>query len=391
MSRRAELQVLDVPDRLVDQPRDVMVVERVDDAPAPALADHQATVSQELELMRDGGLFHPHCGDQLRNRLRPHTQPRQDQNPARRRERVHRLGDALGDRWRNGGPVRVPLAVILRGRAPILCGRHVSMSDRSLNNSSYDTDRQDDQTPARTETRPSGVTMSGTAPALIAAAAGVGLGHAILPDHWLPLAVLGRTRRYSLTRIARLSGLAGVAHVLVSVLMGGVIIAIGLQFRSTLEHAQDTIVGSVLIATGLGFTVLELSGRGHAHPHDGEHGHGHSHGHHNHHDHDHADAPDTPGRGLRGIAAIMIPFGAAASPDLTILPVFLAATAVGVGTAIGSLVAFAVVTISTIVGLTLLGTVGGYQLKGRWLDRWGNAITAATLLAIGVLVLTGTI
>ena len=34
--------------------------------------------------------------------------------------------------------------------------------------------------------------MSAT-PALLAAAAGVGFGHAILPDHWVPLAVVGRT------------------------------------------------------------------------------------------------------------------------------------------------------------------------------------------------------
>ena len=95
--------------------------------------------------------------------------------------------------------------------------------------------------------------MTSTGPALLAAAAGVGFGHAILPDHWVPLAVLGRTRRYPLSRIARLSGLAGVAHVLVSIALGAVIIVIGLQFRSTIEHAQDAIIGCILIATGIGF------------------------------------------------------------------------------------------------------------------------------------------
>src|SRR5436305_1488464 len=86
----------------------------------------------------------------------------------------------------------------------------------------------------------SGVSSNG--PALLAAAAGVGFGHAILPDHWVPLAVLGRTRRYPLSRVARLSGLAGVAHVLVSIILGGAIIAIGLQFRSAIEHAEGAIV-----------------------------------------------------------------------------------------------------------------------------------------------------
>jgi nickel/cobalt exporter len=228
--------------------------------------------------------------------------------------------------------------------------------------------------------------MSGTTPALFAAAAGVGFGHAILPDHWVPLAVLGRARRYPLSKVARLSGLAGVAHVLLSIVLGAVIIAIGLQFRSSVQSAQDTIIGCLLIATGVGFAFFELTGRGHGHSHDG-HGHSHEHGHDHDHHHDHAHEE----RGLRGLAAVMVPFGAAASPDLTILPVFLAATAVGVPTAIGSLAIFAAVTIGTIVGLTLTATKGGYQVRGQWLDRWGNGITAIVLVVIGALVLTGAI
>jgi membrane protein CcdC involved in cytochrome C biogenesis len=233
--------------------------------------------------------------------------------------------------------------------------------------------------------------VSSSGPALLAAAAGVGFGHAILPDHWVPLAVLGRTRRYPLSRVARLSSLAGVAHVLVSILLGAVIIVVGLQFRSTVQSAQDTIIGWILIATGIGFAGLELTGHGHSHDHD----------------HDHADGHDlddlrgpahwrergegAPRPGMRGLAAVMVPFGAAASPDLTILPVFLAATTAGVATAIGSLVIFAAVTIGTIVGLTLAATRGGYEIRGEWLERWGNAFTALVLVIIGALVLTGTI
>jgi nickel/cobalt transporter (NicO) family protein len=229
--------------------------------------------------------------------------------------------------------------------------------------------------------------VTGNGPALLAAAAGVGFGHAILPDHWVPLAVLGRTRRYPLGRVARLSGMAGVTHVLVSLVLGAIVIAVGLQFRSTVEHAQDLVIGAILIATGIGFALLELSGRGHTH---GEHAHSHGdhadHGDHGHPHHDH----QHDGR-WSGLAALVIPFGAAASPDLTILPVFLAATTAGIGIAIGSLAIFAAVTIGTIVGLTLAAARGGYQLRGAWLDRWGNAVTALTLLAVGLLVLTGTI
>jgi nickel/cobalt transporter (NicO) family protein len=241
--------------------------------------------------------------------------------------------------------------------------------------------------------------MSATGPALLAAAAGVGFGHAVLPDHWVPLAVIGRTRRYPLSRVARLSGLAGVAHVLVSIVLGAVIIAVGLQFRSSVAHAQDTIIGCILIATGIGFLLLELTGRGHHHDHDHHHGHehgpedghghGNGHGHEDHHGREHGRDRTHPHLG--GMAAVMVPFGAAASPDLTILPVFLAATTAGVVTAVGSVVIFAAVTIGTIMGLTLAAARGGYQIKGDWLERWGNLVTAGVLAAIGVLVLLGVI
>jgi nickel/cobalt exporter len=225
--------------------------------------------------------------------------------------------------------------------------------------------------------------VSATTPALVGAAAGVGLGHAILPDHWVPLGVLSRTNRYPLARVARLAGLAGVAHVLVSLIIGAVIVVIGLQLRSTVEHVQNAIVGGLLIATGIGFAVLETTGRGHSHDH--------SHGD-DHHDHPHeAHEHDAHEPARRGRGAFMVSFGAAASPDLTILPVFLAATTAGAGAAIASLVVFAVVTITTIVGLTLLATIGGYGLRSHWLERWGNAFTALVLVVVGALVLTGTI
>jgi hypothetical protein len=163
------------------------------------------------------------------------------------------------------------------------------------------------------------------------------------------------------------------------------IIALGLQFRSAIEHAEGTIVGGLLVATGIGFLVVDLTGHGHSHSHDHDHGEDHDHGH-----ADHRRGTSCSGR-LHGLAAITVSFGAAASPDLTILPVFLAAAAIGTATAIGSLAVFAAVTIGTIVGLTLAAPRGGYHMRGQWPERWGNALTALVLIVIGALVFTGLI
>jgi nickel/cobalt exporter len=246
-------------------------------------------------------------------------------------------------------------------------------------------------------------------PALLLAAAGVGVGHAVMPDHWLPLAVLSRTNRYRTARVVRLSLAAALTHVVVSLVFGGILVVIGLQFRATVARHTDLIVGGILLATGAVFLVLDLFGQGHGHSHDGEgsqHGHADDHGHHGHgggdggHVHEHGRgttavleraAPASDNRTARGLAGLLIPFGAAASPDLTILPVFLAAAALGPAAALGSLATFAVATVATIVGLTTATALGGRLFTASWIDRRANLITALTLIAIGALVTAGLI
>ena len=242
-----------------------------------------------------------------------------------------------------------------------------------------------------------------TLPALLLAAVGVGVGHAVLPDHWLPLAVLSRTRRYRPARVLRLSLATALAHVGVSVVLGGLLIVIGLQFRATVARHTDLVVGGILLVTGAVLVALELNSNGHGHSHDGpahqdDHDHGHAHDDPDGHEHAHRRsttavlAPPEPvsrERGARGVAGLIIPFGAAASPDLTVLPVFLAASALGVTAAADSLAAFTVATVATIVGLTAATALGVRLVTASWLDRRANLITALTLIAIGGLVTTG--
>jgi threonine/homoserine/homoserine lactone efflux protein len=242
-----------------------------------------------------------------------------------------------------------------------------------------------------------------SASALVLAAAGVGFGHAVLPDHWAPLALLSRTRRDPLHRVVRRSLAAAGTHVLLSLLLGALLIGIGLSFRATVLRYEDYVVGGLLLATGAVFAVLELTGRGHGHSHDDAHSHSHSHDR----DHGHSHGADH-GRGhsdddahhvhsssggirFRAALALAVPFGAAASPDLTILPVFLAASALGAATAVGSLLVFAGVTVATIVGLTVAASLGASMLTAPWIERRANLLTAATLLVFGCLIAFGLI
>ena len=248
---------------------------------------------------------------------------------------------------------------------------------------------------------------STSVPLLLIAAGTVGFLHSILPDHWVPLAVVARTQRWSIARTARTSLLASVGHVLTSIVLGGIIAGVGLQFRKTFETQQGHIVGVVLVLTGVGFLIWGLSGHGHHHhDHADEHedhdeilahataypreeSHRHIHGHEHDEHHERGAHTSKEHSDVKGLTAILIPFGAAASPDLTILPVFLAASAIGLGTVIGVLTTFSVVTLSTFVLLTVGATVAGYQVKGEWLEDHGNTITAIVLLVIGIAVYLG--
>lgn len=286
---------------------------------------------------------------------------------------------------------------------------------------------------------------------LLIGAASVGVVHSILPDHWVPLAVVARTQRWSMARLARTTFLAASGHVLTSIALGAVIAVIGLQFQRQIETQQGHIVGGVLIITGLGFLVWGLTGHGHAHEHgfhddESEHEPDHDHAYpseaselakpaasrrvlddevHQHvhqpavalagtddhvHEHEHggvrhshrhqhevfiqqraAAIAEHSSRGnlLGHLSAIAVPFGVAASPDLSFVPIVIAASAYGTMTVGAVLGVFGAATLATFVGLTLIASGIGYQMRGEWLERNANTITSLVLIGIGVVAFAG--
>ena len=90
-----------------------------------------------------------------------------------------------------------------------------------------------------------------------------------------------------------------------------------------------------------------------------------------------------------GLLRALVPFGAAASPDLTILPVFLAAAALSLAVAIACVIVFAPTTIATFVSLTVLASLSSHRLRGDWIERHGDVLTGGVLVLIGGLVAAG--
>jgi hypothetical protein len=90
--------VLDVVQRLIQEVGNVRVMERVDNTAAASFADDKPKVTEQTQLMRDRRGLHSDRLGKIVHRAGPLSQPAEDADTARRRQRLHRLGYLDGSR-----------------------------------------------------------------------------------------------------------------------------------------------------------------------------------------------------------------------------------------------------------------------------------------------------
>ncbi|MDE2227705.1 MAG: hypothetical protein KGL11_01510 [Alphaproteobacteria bacterium] len=133
-----------------------------------------------------------------------------------------------------------------------------------------------------------------TAPALllIVAVIAVGILHTMVPDHWVPIAVLARQNGWSRAETARAAIQAGIGHVGSTLVIGAVIWLLGVATARRFGGFVDTVSSLALMGFGGWFVVSGLLELRHEQgPHGHGHGHGDERGHVRHHDDDHNE-PD---------------------------------------------------------------------------------------------------
>jgi hypothetical protein len=117
---------------------------------------------------------------------------------------------------------------------------------------------------------------------LVAAVAGVGVLHTIVPDHWVPITLMARQRGWSASETARVAFKAGVGHVLSTLAIGLAVWLGGVAFATRFGHIVDTVASIALIGFGGWIAIAALremttNGHAHGHSHDFSHldrGHG---------------------------------------------------------------------------------------------------------------------
>jgi ABC-type nickel/cobalt efflux system permease component RcnA len=118
---------------------------------------------------------------------------------------------------------------------------------------------------------------------LVGAVAAVGVLHTIVPDHWVPIALIARERGWSKSETARAALTAGTGHVISTLLIGLAVWVAGAAFAASFGHIVDVVSSLALIAFG-GWIVIS-AWRELRPSQDHRHGHGHRHSHPHEHSH----------------------------------------------------------------------------------------------------------
>lgn len=77
--------------------------------------------------------------------------------------------------------------------------------------------------------------------------------HAVIPSHWLPVLAIGKKEGWTLAETSRVTILAGIAHVVSTIIIGVLLGLISGELTEHVEHFTRVIAPSILILLGFYF------------------------------------------------------------------------------------------------------------------------------------------
>ena len=198
---------------------------------------------------------------------------------------------------------------------------------------------------------------------LLLAAAVVGILHMSAPDHWVTLCILGRASGWANGRLFGVTLITGVGHVVLSIALGLVVVVVGLVFSNLVSLYFALAVGFIMVGVGLFVGVRSLLSREQKL--------------------DVASVAANEKKQIQKGAGYFAALGAALSPDLSIVPIFLIAAPVGLGLAVDTAIVFAAASILTIVLLVMLGSAGLARAFERIPPKYNDALVGFVIAAVG--------
>jgi len=202
---------------------------------------------------------------------------------------------------------------------------------------------------------------------LLVTAASIGVVHTILgPDHYIPFVALARARGWSPARALRWTLFCGAGHVLGSMALGviGIALGLGVSRLEAIEGTRGELASWLLITLGTLYMVWGVHQAMRAHAH---HRHGHTHG--------------VNRTATAWVLFIVFVLG----PCEALIPVLMypAATAGAFEVAAVTGV-FALATVLTMSLAVMLCLVGVRMVAFGPFERYAHAVAGATILACGL-------
>ena len=223
---------------------------------------------------------------------------------------------------------------------------------------------------------------------LIITAASIGFFHTLIgPDHYLPFIVMARARKWSLAKTAWVTFLCGLGHILSSMLLGIIGIALGIAVAKivALESFRGNLAAWALIAFGLVYFFWGLKKAIRNKPHKHWHIHGekneHIHAHTHIEEHMHVHEQEGAINITPWILFTIFVFG----PCEPLIPILMypAAKSSFFGLALVTGV-FGTVTIMTMLGIVLISALGIKFVPMGRLERYSHALAGATICLSGM-------
>ena len=236
---------------------------------------------------------------------------------------------------------------------------------------------------------------------LAGTAASLGFIHTVIgPDHYLPFIVIGRARGWTLRKTLFVSFLAGLGHILSSVVLGFLGIALGIAVARLegVESTRGEIAAWLLIGFGLAYFVWGMrrawKGKPHTHPHlhgpDGPHEHPHGpdglHEHvHSHEIGEHAHPHGEGGKANITPWVLFTIFVFGPCEPLIPLVMYPAARHSTAGVALVA-AAFGLVTIATMLVIITAASWGARFVRLGRLERYSHALAGLMIFVSGLAV-----
>ncbi|MCM2277950.1 MAG: hypothetical protein NDJ89_07715 [Oligoflexia bacterium] len=192
-------------------------------------------------------------------------------------------------------------------------------------------------------------------------AAGIGFLHSLAPGHWLPVALLAKSRGWAARTALAGALVAASGHILISLALGVAGILIGSHLFEGREEEIERYGSLVLIAFGLAYGLLAFF------RHSRCHGHGH-----------HGPKPDGKG-------AFAFLFGLGFSPCVAVFPVFAAAATHGTLLVTSTMAAFSLGVIAALTIASQLALRGLSYLDHPILEHYGDVLTGAGIVVMGMI------